>query len=243
MRLRPFGHTPKDTGEYLHEVKQRGFNHENAGVTGTRNSLAVAEQQGFSVRSHRQLIGKGIAAYQRAVEALASGKIVSNLPWASIVAEYKGGDFSRPAAQRPAVRPSIGDVWMTHVLSYKLVWAMSPCRIVLSDWDKPLRTCSFLPGSTAAISSISAPVEGKYSSVAFSTLQGHAITGEERFSIEWHKEGNCTSFHNRSTLYEYYHVCICYVSSMSKCSNGLFLNGSFVCADSSCLLFLLANMI
>ena len=49
-----------------------------------------------------------------------------------------------------ATRPKKGDIWMTHVLCYRIIWALSPCRIVFAHWDQQLQISKLLQEKQAS---------------------------------------------------------------------------------------------
>ena len=70
---------------------------------------------------------------------------------------------------------SVGDTIGTLVKCYKLVWSLNPCRIT------------------------SVRREERVSEVAFSTLSGHLIAGEERFRVIHHEDDDSVMF----TMYSF----------------------------------------
>lgn len=192
LRARPFRHTAHDIGRYLCQLRAVDYNHDWPGITEMRDSPSQAAEAGLAVRSQRQVIGTGRALYGTLVQALASGELVNNLGWAAFITEFKPSDLSIPAEARPVTRPEPGQVCLTHVLSYKLLWALNPCRIRFAHWDRSLKACPALPFQESERDQThKLAARGIYSSVGWSTLRGHLIAGEERFSVEWHREGTC----------------------------------------------------
>ncbi|CAM9468218.1 unnamed protein product, partial [Ascophyllum nodosum] len=61
-----------------------------------------------------------------------------------------------------------GTSLLTVVKCFGLVWSANPCKLVFAYWDEKL------PREMG---------RGKCSSVGFSTVFGHVIAGEERFSV------------------------------------------------------------
>ena len=82
----------------------------------------------------------------------------------------------------------------TLVKCYNLVWALNPCKIV--DIKNGSAAAGYASASTDIASSDSGSDSGsssdggllKYSQIVFATLEGHLITGEERFRVTYEYE-------------------------------------------------------
>ena len=81
----------------------------------------------------------------------------------------------------------------TLVKCYNLVWALNPCKIV--DIKNGSAAAGYASASTdIASSDIASSGSGsdggllKYSQIVFATLEGHLITGEERFRVTYEYE-------------------------------------------------------
>jgi len=154
--------------EYLHALKDKAFNFEYHGCTGVMPPIEHEDDKlpcppGYWMNKRRVMIGKGEKTYKRAVQAMKDGEVVRRLGWAELILP-KEKDVSRWE----------GLMLATHAFSY-VVWSVNPCRIVLSHWDRRLPQ-----------GDIKSP-EGTYSALAFATVEGHLLSGEERFCVEWRK--------------------------------------------------------
>ena len=69
---------------------------------------------------------------------------------------------------------NVGSPIATLVQCYKLIWSLNPCRIV--SLEKNLKTVD----------------GGRVSQVAFCTLHGHLVAGEEMFQVSMDSKGNVT---------------------------------------------------
>eukprot|EP00611_Tribonema_gayanum_P001391 TRINITY_DN1100_c2_g1_i1.p1 TRINITY_DN1100_c2_g1~~TRINITY_DN1100_c2_g1_i1.p1 ORF type:complete len:309 (-),score=29.94 TRINITY_DN1100_c2_g1_i1:611-1498(-) len=209
IRVWPFKQTREDIAAYLEQLRGAPFNHDHPGITEDHEIAAIAkkeERRKMRVNERRQRLGSGKALYHSACEAIRTGSVINgNLNWASLIMQPRGTSeiYPEPDGTVPAhYRPAAGDMVMTHVLCYRLAWALSPCRVVFAHWDKPLQRSRLTHGNypessrgsgqqglgTSGAGSGPTRPKGLYTGIGFSTLQGHMITGEERFTVEWHAE-------------------------------------------------------
>ncbi|CAM9148160.1 unnamed protein product [Laminaria digitata] len=154
-------HSDEALAGYLSKIANEPFNHDHVGVTSLQEpATARTVPDGFRVNARRQLLGTGDKVYKRAVQGgLRELGVVNRLSWAHVVVE-------EPDSRR--WKKGMG--LLTVAKCYGLLWSANPCRLVHAHWDKTLpRTVG----------------EGKYSSVGFSTVFGHLMEGEERFSVEF----------------------------------------------------------
>ncbi|CAM9803357.1 unnamed protein product, partial [Discosporangium mesarthrocarpum] len=163
-------HSDQAVSAYIAEVAEREVNHPYVRATEawpplSSTGASPTVPKGFRVNARRQLLGSGVDLYARVVEQGLRGKrVVDDLQWAKLITA-ESADWRKW---------NEGMVLMTIVKCFGLLWSANPCRLVYARWDAPLST--EVQGG------------GKYSSLGFSTLVGHLIEGEERFTVEWWEE-------------------------------------------------------
>ncbi|CAN0132371.1 unnamed protein product [Pylaiella littoralis] len=163
-----FKHSDTAITGFMTEIANRAFNHGHAGITALQPPLhspspPLVVPKGYRVNARRQLLGTGPKVYARAVRLGLRGRgVVNRLSWADM-------EVAEPDSRRWKEGMSL----LTVVKCYGLLWSANPCRLVYAHWDRQL------PGEVG---------KGKYSSVAFSTVVGHMIEGEERFSVEFREQ-------------------------------------------------------
>ncbi|CAM9093683.1 unnamed protein product [Chrysoparadoxa australica] len=166
LRLWPFCQSEEDIRSYMLEVSERGFNHIYTGWTETQPPLAgdgkLQSPPGFNVNARRHQLGRGDNIYKRAVAALQSREIISSVSWAKLATLE--GDWRRWGCEGP--------VMCTHVRCYGIFVIANPVKVAFAHWDKRMKD------------------GGRCSSFAFSTLTGHLLAGEERFTVELAKDGS-----------------------------------------------------
>eukprot|EP00903_Cladosiphon_okamuranus_P014474 g13426.t1 len=160
-----FKHSDTAIAGFMAEIADRAFNHGHTGITALRPPLHAPPSppvvpKGFRVNARRVLLGSGQKVYERAVrEGLRERGVVNRLSWADL-----------EVAEQDSRRWREGMGLLTVVKCYGLLWSANPCRLVYAHWDRNL------PRELG---------KGRCSSVAFSTVAGHLIEGEERFSVEF----------------------------------------------------------
>ncbi|CAM9491168.1 unnamed protein product [Ectocarpus sp. 4 AP-2014] len=163
-----FKHSETALTGFLSEIATRSFNHDHVGITAVQPPLRAPSStlvvpKGFRVNARRQLLGTGSKVYDRAVRVgLRERGIVNRLQWASM-----------EVAEQDSRRWKEGMGLLTVVKCYGVLWSANPCRLVYAHWDREL------PRSLG---------KGRFSSLGFSTVVGHMIEGEERFSIEFREQ-------------------------------------------------------
>lgn len=130
------------------------FNHEHA-FSICANIEAVPAQY---VGNHRRIkIGSGLRDFDKAEHILLNFTMINadSLLWANVI--------TLPENQNREVR--VGDIIGTHVNCYKLFWSLNPCKVTYvgkyADHERK-----------------------RASQIAFSTVYGHLLEGEERFRVE-----------------------------------------------------------
>mmetsp|Transcript_2253 Transcript_2253/g.3210 ORF Transcript_2253/g.3210 Transcript_2253/m.3210 type:complete len:248 (-) Transcript_2253:41-784(-) len=153
VRIVPFKQNDKDIEKYFERIKKLHLNHSPAEIADNAKK--------FKVNQKRVKIGSGKKCYQEAVKLIRNGSIVDKtVPWAQLLME-KGSKNKRIAKN---------DLLLTQALCYKVIWAVSPCKVVSAE-----NNATFTRNSDS---------KGICSSISISTLKGHLISGEERFSVE-----------------------------------------------------------
>lgn len=160
--MRPvfFKHSDKAAEEYLLGLNQAEYNHDHAFQICTDDD-AVPPQ--FVANHRRVRVGRGAGDFVLASQILLNFSFIDNMQWASVV---RVGDGKKTGAV-----VKMGEVVGTLVNCYKVAWSLNPCRI----------TCR-----GERISSASTP---RSSQIAFSTIRGHLLEGEERFRVDLDREG------------------------------------------------------
>mmetsp|Transcript_33021 Transcript_33021/g.43466 ORF Transcript_33021/g.43466 Transcript_33021/m.43466 type:complete len:252 (-) Transcript_33021:401-1156(-) len=148
---------------YLERLGSASYNFDAPGSTDiierTNESILRSMTPKNCMLNHcRVKVGSGKTAYNRAIEALRTGENVNRLKWAELVFQNK--DVSKWKGTNVA----------TQAFSY-VAWSVNPCRVVYSHWNEALPS-----------------KKGIYSSYGYSTIQGHLLSGEESFQVEWDKE-------------------------------------------------------
>ncbi len=154
-------HSPSASQDYLGSLQDAPFNHKHAGKSIAFSMKDAADMDhdqappSFLPLQKRVRIGRGMKDFERASEYLLDFGMTNDLSWADVVINSEDG------------KPQVGTIIGTLVKCYKLVWSLNPCRIV--DIQKGINN-----GGNNGF---------RYSQVAFSTLEGHLISGEERFRV------------------------------------------------------------
>jgi uncharacterized protein (UPF0548 family) len=178
-------HDELSARRYLHSLRDAPFNHEHAGNSKSSDEAPCA---GFLDLRRDVRIGSGREDFLKASKLVLSFAMVNKLGWAQLISARGsssggGGASSAPSCReggdsssdnnlvatttitktttRTSSKPQVGDVIGTLVNCYKVVWALNPCRVT------------------------SVREESNICEVAFSTLSGHLIAGEERFRVTY----------------------------------------------------------
>lgn len=138
----------------------------------------LQDLKGWSIDRTRAELGTGRDAYNKAVSALLS---------------WRHFDFDWAFTNAPAIKHNAPVVVIAQSL---LLWSMNPLRITAVEQNKlrrkktPSKTGGGGGGGTEKCCQ---------SLFAHTTLAGHQISGEERFTVEWNKETD-------SVCYEVYTI-------------------------------------
>jgi len=175
--IRPWIHSDNYMGRKLQRLQSKGvkFNHEYAGLTCELETDldGNACPKGFELRRKRVWLGKGEEVFGKATNLMRSFSMINGLDWAKMA--VVGQDQKNVSDSDPNLRK--GDMVATAVKCYGLLWSFNPCRIVCNDVDRP-GYVELEPSRTVRVSQ-----------VAFSTVRGHLIAGEERFRVIFDPEG------------------------------------------------------
>ena len=147
------------------------FNFPHVGATHP-GELTIEERkslQGWSIDRTRSRVGSGREAYTRAVDALLSWRHFS-FDWAFTNA---------PKLQK--------DAPVVVIAKSLFLWSMNPLKITAIEKDGPPKG----PTQKAVVR--------RRCGFAHTTVAGHQISGEERFTVEWRKDDD-------SVWYEVYTV-------------------------------------
>jgi len=168
--------------EYMENKLQRleaqgvGFNHPYAGQSCSLSSATVAHPQllghaGYKFHHAVVYLGLGERVFKKATSTLRSLGMVNGLSWANMVVQgkgcgnTKGGDLDL----------KVGDMIASEVKCYGFLWSFNPSRIVCSQHNRP---------GTAELAGV------RVSQLAYSTVQGTLIAGEERFRVLYNNQGD-----------------------------------------------------
>jgi len=149
--------------EYMKSFSSRNINHPFFGWSCTNTSdestTSAAPCRSFSVNQHIISLGKGRAVFDKASTLLNNFVNVNALGWIEVHAHQTSKSMSLRD-----LRP--GDALCTLARCFGVVWVLNPCRVIAADYHQ----CQ---GGR----------RGQVTQIAFSTLNGHLLAGEERFRV------------------------------------------------------------
>jgi len=151
----------------IDSYSERGFNHDFPGFLSHQSELESSQfnpDESFTVLSKDIIIGHGAADFKKANNLLFQFQMINKLPWISI------RHFLNKEGL--AIQPGQNIGILVHV--YKLFWVLNPGRITCVS-----RNVRVGRGSESTT----------LSEVAFSTLTGHLLAGEERFRVLQSRDG------------------------------------------------------
>jgi len=140
--------------EYLRRLSAVDYNHGGAFLICGDDTI----DKKYIINHRRVSIGQGVEDFRKATQFLLKFDMMNDkkrggMQWADVV--------RLPEDSMRAVR--VGDVVGTLVNCYKLFWSLNPCRITcVGDYKV---------------------AGGRGAQIAFSTIQGHLLEGEERFRV------------------------------------------------------------
>ena len=225
--LRQYMHSGEYMERRLVCLRDAAINHDHAGES---CSLDVdmdeaSVPKGFRLRRTRVWLGRDERVFSRATAALRSFSMINGLSWAKMAVAGRGWGNARGAD----LHLKVGNMVASEVKCYGLAWSFNPSRIVCNDADRAGRVCVDDAGEGGArdgqgghgrawVDSGSSPNnlynnngkkgghdrhharDMRVSQVAYSTVQGNLIAGEERFRVLYDCDGDgdvffeCLSF-------------------------------------------------
>ncbi|BDA46429.1 probable UPF0548 protein At2g17695 [Coccomyxa sp. Obi] len=160
----------------VQEAERANANHKVQGIT---DFMSGSHLKGWNTDYDRVQVGKGKRAYTAAREFVKTWQHMG-LGWVD--------------TNRPEVKVGEHVIVMAQVLG--LLWMCNPLRIVYAREEK-----AYMP-ATALLKASRQPActrKGMRYDFRQTTLEGHSLAGEERFSVQWCKEDD-------SVWYEIYAV-------------------------------------
>jgi uncharacterized protein (UPF0548 family) len=184
-------HNDKVISRYLDEKRGAPFNHDFAGCSKDDDTLSRVPKS-----FHRLLIslvvGRGMKDFVRASEAMYAFQMVNELPWAKIVSK----DFDSLTEKKitKTKKPAAKMTLSTLIRCYGLAWSLNPCRVVYIEelhGVKALKLQAQNVNNDSGNDSNKARNNVKsIAQIAYSTVDGHLISGEERFRVCLHDGGD-----------------------------------------------------
>lgn len=163
VTLRPWRHDGAYVWRYVKAQQGKAYNHANVGVT--EDPLEVVVPDGWHPNERRVKLGEGRDVYEEAVANMRRWKMLEGCKWAAMFLNYEGAEG--PIPKETSLK---GTLAATQAKCYGVLWSLNPVRVVYDVVD--------------------AEAGGMvYSAIAFSTLRGHLLRGEERFGVELHENG------------------------------------------------------
>uniref|UniRef100_A0A061RK60 Upf0548 protein n=1 Tax=Tetraselmis sp. GSL018 TaxID=582737 RepID=A0A061RK60_9CHLO len=146
---------------------RRGFNYEHVGSTYSAPPLPdKLRDQNWNVDHTRVKLGSGKMVYRRAKSAVQEWRHFQ-LGWTSV----------------EPTTPILKDSKVCVVARALLVWTRNPLQIVyVREGNREVLSASAGPDGSPATT------RAEVYSFAHGCLGGHLLAGEERFSVEWHKD-------------------------------------------------------
>lgn len=159
-----FKHNQRTIDNVIAKEDKRPINHKHFGASCGEGVLPVPPS--FRTLRESLVVGHGLKDFKRASELMFSFDAVDALPWASIVTStgVKRKDLA------------VGTGLCTLIKCYKSVWTLNPCRITHLSRGKGTNMNS---GGSKLVDQI-----------AYSTVEGHLISGEERFRVTLENNGD-----------------------------------------------------
>lgn len=139
------------------------FNHRHPGASCTDAEIPKS----FRILNESVIVGCGLEDFRRASDLMFSFKMIDRMPWAKVV-------FSTDAE---AESIAVGTVLCTLIKCYRLVWTLNPVRIsnLSRTSAKEISFKNMFMNAKDGVNLVD--------QVAYSTVDGHLISGEERFRV------------------------------------------------------------
>ena len=163
--MRLFKHSQRAVDRAISNRAPFPINHDFSGASCDENESSIPKS--FRVLNESAIVGHGLADFQRASELMFKFDMVNAMPWANVVlsSETKAADIA------------VGTVLCTVIKCYKLLWTLSPCRVC------------FINQNSGKAATRGSPIVSKregvklVNQIGYSTVEGHLISGEERFRV------------------------------------------------------------
>lgn len=156
-------HSQKVVDKTIKRKREAQFNHQFAGASCTD----AEAPKSFRILNESLIVGHGLKDFHRASTFMFSFEMVNQMPWANVVIS---SDTEKASI-------TVGTVLCTLIKCYRSVWTLNPVRIChisrTSEDEKILgKGASRLREGAKLVDQI-----------AYSTIDGHLISGEERFRV------------------------------------------------------------
>jgi uncharacterized protein (UPF0548 family) len=152
--VRIFKHDQKAIDKFIGEKKEAPYNHDFSGLSCLESGAIIPKS--FRLLNESIVIGHGPGDFERASKLMFSFDMVNAMRWANVV-ELSGAKKSDKA---------VGTVLCTLIKCFNSVWTLNPVRIC------------HISRSSKTQSRVK-----RVDQIAYSTISGHLISGEERFRV------------------------------------------------------------
>jgi uncharacterized protein (UPF0548 family) len=178
--IRPWMHQPHYSYQRLFDLSKYGFNHRNVGRSCNIDDDEVWDKHpvGSPVKRRRVILGKGKRLYIKATEAMFKFDMINELDWAKIVIlrdnkskrSHLGDHYNDDELPARAMVATI-------VKCYNMFWSFNPSRLVCTHKYKEGHIRTKRDGLDSDLKPV------RISQIAYSTVFGHLIAGEERWRV------------------------------------------------------------
>ena len=163
-------------------IETRAVNHAYLGYscqnTDDNIDFPQAPSSSYRINCLSITLGKGIKLYKIASLILQEFKMTNALCW--IVVHIPSYTTSTSSKSIPINHSSL----CTLANVFGIAWVLNPCRIISARFDTPISsTTSHIKHAKSKHITESIPKQRLISQIAFTTVQGHLLTGEERFRV------------------------------------------------------------
>jgi uncharacterized protein (UPF0548 family) len=152
--VRIFKHDQKAIDKFITEKKEALYNHDFSGLSCLESGSIIPKS--FRLMNESIVIGHGPGDFERASKLMFSFDMVNAMRWANVV-ELSGTTKSDKA---------VGTVLCTLIKCFNSVWTLNPVRVC------------HISRSSKTQSRVK-----QVDQIAYSTITGHLISGEERFRV------------------------------------------------------------
>ena len=161
--IRLLMHNQGHIDEMIRSKRDSLCNHEHSGASSIDENPSVPDS--FRCLSESITVGHGLKDFQRASEFMFAFEMINALPWAKVA-------LSTETMETGIV---VGSVLCTLVKCYKSAWTLNPCRVCYINRSSDKRQPKNLLPKRRGVKQVD--------EIAYSTLDGHLIAGEERFRV------------------------------------------------------------